>query len=651
MSSKFKKRPSFTKEKAEILKRTLAQFDEEISDDSLTLEESLDTSSIKDRTFLLHVLIEALCYSLEKDENRRKKLFNSLYKSLVANKLVDSVINVDNLARMRRHAALRFYEHIKQVHQSISPLSNELNYEEQESSIPISRIEKYNDAFDELEVVAHGGFGTVCKARHKVDGGTYAVKKIIFEYRKDSDYIKVMREVRNLSSLSNKYVVAYNNAWVQPVDEPCDLNFDTLDSESDYTEGQSTDNRAINKPSIDYSNASFVEHSYNARRVSSYSESSSIVFQSESNNSQSNLNTSRSQSFSSIVFQNNPNDSESSLNTSQSKSFLSGYSLKNEESRSKLPNFPILRIKMMLCIQMEFCDYDLRHWLDARNEGRTLPFSKSVPDIFKEILCGVAYIHEKDIIHRDLKPQNIFFSEAKGVMKVGDFGLATLSHTPSDEEQGSSNHSTNLGTLPYAAPEQRSNSIYDSKVDMYSLGIILIELLVKIGTKMEFNEVIENFKKEKIPEEVEQTWPEYVPLLKNLLHENHTVRPDAKQVLDMPLFKDKKIEVLRFEFLLCSLESNALVSPYLSNYEACFLTRNLSAADIHRQICEVYGATAMCEGKVRKWVRDFKAGRNSIHDDSRSGHPSVITDDMVALVEAKILEQTLHHKHSFKRLS
>ncbi|GBN04491.1 hypothetical protein AVEN_112942-1 [Araneus ventricosus] len=63
-------------------------------------------------------------------------------------------------------------------------------------------------------------------------------------------------------------------------------------------------------------------------------------------------------------------------------------------------------------------------------------------------------------------------------------------------------------------------------------------------------------------------------------------------------------------------------------------SRNLSAAHIHRQICEVYGATAMCQGKVRKWVRDFKA----VHDDSRSGRPSVITDDMVASVEAKILE-------------
>ncbi|GBN40309.1 hypothetical protein AVEN_58680-1 [Araneus ventricosus] len=61
-------------------------------------------------------------------------------------------------------------------------------------------------------------------------------------------------------------------------------------------------------------------------------------------------------------------------------------------------------------------------------------------------------------------------------------------------------------------------------------------------------------------------------------------------------------------------------------------------SDIHWQICEVYGATALCEGKVRKWVRDFKIGCDNIHDDSLSSHPSVITDNMVASVEVKILE-------------
>ncbi|GBM52622.1 hypothetical protein AVEN_16736-1 [Araneus ventricosus] len=44
----------------------------------------------------------------------------------------------------------------------------------------------------------------------------------------------------------------------------------------------------------------------------------------------------------------------------------------------------------------------------------------------------------------------------------------------------------------------------------------------------------------------------------------------------------------------------------------------------------------MSEGKVRKWARDFKAGRDNIHADSRSSRSSVITDDMVASVEAKI---------------
>ncbi|KFM73226.1 Sorting nexin-29, partial [Stegodyphus mimosarum] len=66
--------------------------------------------------------------------------------------------------------------------------------------------------------------------------------------------------------------------------------------------------------------------------------------------------------------------------------------------------------------------------------------------------------------------------------------------------------------------------------------------------------------------------------------------------------------------------------------------RNLSTADIHWQICEVYGATAMSESKVHKWVRDFKAGCINVYDEFCSGRPSVITENMVASVEAKILE-------------
>ncbi|GFS31089.1 eukaryotic translation initiation factor 2-alpha kinase 1 [Trichonephila inaurata madagascariensis] len=192
---------------------------------------------------------------------------------------------------------------------------------------------------------------------------------------------------------------------------------------------------------------------------------------------------------------------------------------------------------MMLCIQMEFCDCDLRNWLDARNAGKQLPFQKNVEDIFKEILSGVAYIHSKSVIHRDLKPQNIFFSIKDCVVKVGDFGLATLAHPNTDPSLTVSRHSSNLGTKPYAAPEQIHKSHYDSKVDMYSLGIILIELLLKFKTAAEFSRILDQVKSEKIPEELNKDWPEFVPLVQNLVQEEPKLRMNAKEVLNMSLLR------------------------------------------------------------------------------------------------------------------
>ena len=53
--------------------------------------------------------------------------------------------------------------------------------------------------------------------------------------------------------------------------------------------------------------------------------------------------------------------------------------------------------------------------------------------------------------------------------------------------------------------------------------------------------------------------------------------------------------------------------------------RNVKPADIHRQICEVYGETAMSDGMVRKWVRKFNEGRDNVHDEPRSGRPSMVS--------------------------
>ncbi|GFW59994.1 uncharacterized protein TNCV_4864491 [Trichonephila clavipes] len=64
----------------------------------------------------------------------------------------------------------------------------------------------------------------------------------------------------------------------------------------------------------------------------------------------------------------------------------------------------------------------------------------------------------------------------------------------------------------------------------------------------------------------------------------------------------------------------------------------MSAADIHRQITEVYGTETMSDSKVRKWVWKFKNGRTNVDDEECSGRPSVITEDLIQAVETKIRE-------------
>jgi len=66
--------------------------------------------------------------------------------------------------------------------------------------------------------------------------------------------------------------------------------------------------------------------------------------------------------------------------------------------------------------------------------------------------------------------------------------------------------------------------------------------------------------------------------------------------------------------------------------------KNNQPADIHRQVCEVYGEGTMSDSMVRRWCRQFESGRDNVHDDKRSGRPSVVTPDLVQQIEVKIRE-------------
>lgn len=101
---------------------------------------------------------------------------------------------------------------------------------------------------------------------------------------------------------------------------------------------------------------------------------------------------------------------------------------------------------------------------------------------------GLSYIHSRRIIHRDLKPPNIFLMENNKV-KIGDFGLATvgtIESNPYEQEIVDYTDKTRgVGTSFYRAPEQLKSTDYGQKVDIYSLGIIMLELFYQFDTNME----------------------------------------------------------------------------------------------------------------------------------------------------------------------
>ena len=113
--------------------------------------------------------------------------------------------------------------------------------------------------------------------------------------------------------------------------------------------------------------------------------------------------------------------------------------------------------KLYLFIQMQLCKREtLKDWLNANTLNRN---RHMVLDMFDQIVCAIEYVHDCGLMHRDLKPSNIFFS-LDGVIKMGDFGLATaLPQEQNEALYGPENHpfgkhTAQVGTQLYMSPEQ-----------------------------------------------------------------------------------------------------------------------------------------------------------------------------------------------------
>jgi len=104
-----------------------------------------------------------------------------------------------------------------------------------------------------------------------------------------------------------------------------------------------------------------------------------------------------------------------------------------------------------------------------QKEGR-LSIERSL-DIAKKIASALYHAHQNHIIHRDIKPQNILIGE-NGEVKVSDFGIARTMSSATITHTGSV-----LGSVHYLSPEQAKGGYTDEKTDIYSLGIVLYEMV------------------------------------------------------------------------------------------------------------------------------------------------------------------------------
>ena len=123
--------------------------------------------------------------------------------------------------------------------------------------------------------------------------------------------------------------------------------------------------------------------------------------------------------------------------------------------------------------------YLLMEFVDGVNLRQAMQAERFTPEqalaIVPPVCEALQYAHEHGIVHRDIKPENLLLDKA-GRVKIADFGIAKMIGTTG--EKGGESLSQPFGTPAYAAPEQRDEtSQVDHRADIYSLGVILYELL------------------------------------------------------------------------------------------------------------------------------------------------------------------------------
>lgn len=448
---------------------------------------------------------------------------------------------------------------------------------------------RFHSEFEELGPLGQGGFGSVFRARNRLDRREYAVKKIAL--RRARWDTRVLREVTTLARFDHPHIVRYHGAWME------------------YAPGR-VPKRPCGPTCWVHHHRHWAQASAAARPGPGFDSRTESLDEDEAESGRS---AAREEEDGGGEGEDGEGEDDESVSWSAS---APGGEMSASGARIAVRTACACPapLQPMLLVQMELCQSTLAAWLEARNSGTLAanpPFfsnnHSSIMAIFRQILAGVRYLHANNVIHRDIKPSNLFLTarasahaaaSADGLLlptvKLGDFGLARELLTEAEERPrkagaedeeveeatcdqaepptpfekvgvgadgllrvaprpaagsaaGSAaassgpRHTANIGTSSYAAPEQlRGGGSYNNKADIYSLGIVFLEMLCPFATASERARcIIELRDKHILPPHMPVTYPKDSAVVLWMTNAEPSTRPSADQLLDtVPLFDD-----------------------------------------------------------------------------------------------------------------
>ncbi|XP_046576251.1 eukaryotic translation initiation factor 2-alpha kinase 1-like isoform X2 [Haliotis rubra] len=447
---------------------------------------------------LITSLLEQMCVMAVKDQHMANQLFNMICQQLAKLRVISPLTFMDEMSSSRARYRLTLNNMIHKAKRdmfkqatSLSPILMQVHWANtpRMPDIPLlthsiqslaMQDSRYRHEFVEICRLGKGGFGSVFKAKNRLDGREYAVKKVKFKHRNAGLLLKLLREVKALAGLTHSNIVGYNAAWLEHGSPQTSSDTShTSDDSSSSTDSESFGHQG-NSPSVSivfgstntgddlddrqgpkileldpsYTNSEIgpnteLTSKYLCIPQASHSKSLSVFQRQKSANSfftatkvltrgvaEPNHNTNTG---SDVVFTESHYTENKAItstrrvyrrsiscepNPSTEKSF--GNTMDRDDFYGQISPFDT---SVTLYIQMELCSLTLADWLVQRNEAiKDSDLKKIGSDnmrIFHQLLRGVDYIHSQGLMHRDLKPRNIFLQGSSLHVKIGDFGLAT----------------------------------------------------------------------------------------------------------------------------------------------------------------------------------------------------------------------------------